>query len=743
MINRVSNKMLYASLNRNIMNNTIRLQSIQEQASSGKRINKPSDDPLGEVKVLDYRTILSNVEHYLSNITNGTSWLNMIDSTLSDMGTMVTRAKSLALSQAADTADATTRRGTAVEIESLYNRIIDLANTQMGESYIFGGTITDQAPLDRSGTYHGNAQKISIEIAKGITSEINSAASDFLVTDLDPAVSLDPATAGYTFSSEDASSRFLIDGSNDVFQAMLGGDTGGVHDIHLNNGLYSGEELAQLLQDALRSTGDSGGVDYSKITVTYDETTNHFVFDSGDPATNFDTIQDISGGHALETLGFSSNITGNGDSDVESDTAVAFNIMTGVNDTFSIQVDGGAPQTITISPGTYTTATLVTEMQSQLNSALGAGVVTVDYNASHPNRFTLTSSTTGVNSSVVLDPGTNDFLRMAALEPDLSVNGTEATRVSDLNLGEGVTLGTIRITDRAGNTATVDLTSAVTLKDIIDTINSAGSVQVTASLDTSGKALVITDNNAPPAQLQNLRIEDVTGTSAQDLGIMQDVPGNITGKDLNPAVTSQTRISALYGGNGLTLGTLNVVNNGVHGTVDLTESGSIGDVLSRINADSNSALNITASIMPSKKGLDVRSTLGDTVALVFDGDERKSSSRLGIQGDQDILKTLKLLQEALEKNDGHAIQGLLEHLDEGSDKLNVEHASVGSSAQILKKSEVVQKDLRVNTQKALSDTEDVDMFKTLSDFSLQQLALQVSLESAARLVQPTLLDFLR
>ncbi len=743
MITRVTNKMLYTQLNRNVMNNTARLLDIQEQTSSGKRINRPSDDPLGEVKVLDYRTILSNVDHYIDNISKGTSWLNLIDSTLSDMGNIVSRAKSLAISQAADTADPTTRKGTAVEIESLYNRMIDLANTQMGNSYIFGGTITNRAPFDRTGTYYGNSEKISVEIAKGVTSEINAAASDFLVTDLNPAISLDPPTAGYTFSSQDVTDSFLIDTSNNTFEVMLAGDTEGPHQIQLNEGSYTGSELAAHIQDMIRNLGSVGGVDYSDVTVTYDETTHHFTFDSGDPATNFDTLQDVTGGHALATLGFSSNITGNGDTDVESDTAVAFNIIAGVNDTFTIRVDGGSAHTITISAGTYTPATLVTEMQTRLNTALGAGVVTVDYGATHADRFTLTSSTTGLSSSIELEPGTNDFLRMVALEPDLSVNGTEGTHLSDLNMGEGVSLGTIRITDRAGNSADIDLTAATTVKDVIDTINAAAGIHITASLNAEKNALVITDTNAQPAQRQNLTIEDVTGTAAQDLGIDQNVPGNITGKDLNPAVTERTRTSALYGGEGLTLGTIQIENNGVEGTIDLTESASIMDVLQRINADSHDELNVTASIAQNQKSLDVRSKNSTSVALVFDGDPTKSSSKLGIQGEQDILKTLKLLQEALEKNDGKAIEGLLSHLDSGNDKILTEHASIGSSAQVLKKSEVIQKKLKVDTSKTLSDTEDVDILKAITDFNLQQMALQVSLESSARLIQPTLLDFLR
>lgn len=743
MINRVTNKSTYDRLLKYMLDNASKLQDVQERLSSGKRINRPSDDPLGAIKTLDYRTIVSNIDRFLRNVSFGNTWVNQIDSVMSNMGNLVSRAKSLAISQASDTADATSRRGTAQEVEGLLRQMINLANTQVGENYVFGGSITNRAPFDVSGTYFGNSERIRVEISKGVSVDINAVGSRFLTTDMNPAISLDPPTAGYTFSSHDVTSQFLIDPGNSSLQVMLAGDTGGARDIQIEEGAYSGVDLADELQNKIRILGNVGGTDYSKVTVTYDASTNHFVFDSGDPATNFDTLQNAAGSTARQTLGFSADITGNGDTDVESDTAVAFNVIAGVNDSFTISVDGGAPQTITIGPGTYTTGTLTTEIQNDLNTVLGAGAVTVDYNASHANRFTLTSNTTGLSSSVELTPGANDFLRMVKLEPDLTVNGTEATHISDLNLGEGVTLGTIRMTDRAGNIANIDLSSAVTVKDILDSINTTAGIHVAASLNAAKNAIVITDTNAQPAQRQNLVVEDMTGTAAKDLGILKDVPGNIQGKDLNPAVTTTTRTSSLYGGQGLTLGKIEVENNGVKGEIDLSEAGSIADVTQRINADSNSDLNISASIMNSKKALDVRSTNGSSVALIFDSDNTKSGSRLGIQGENDILKTFKLFQEALEKNDGKAIQGLLQHFDEGLNKLLEEHVNIGASASRLERAETIQKELKVNTTKALSDTEDADIMKTMTDFMRQQYALQVSLQSAAKIVQPTLLDFLR
>ena len=744
MITRVTNKSTYDRVLKNMLYNAAKLQDLQEKVSSGKRINHPSDDPLGEIKTLDYRTILSSIDHYLGNITYGKTWVNQVDSSMSDMGTLISRAKSLAISQAADTADATTRMGTSVEIGSLYQRIIDLANSQAGENYLFGGSITNQAPFSLDGVYHGNNQRLYIEAGKGVRSEINAIGSNFLATDLNPAISTDAATGGYTYSSSNVTDQFMIDSSNDTLQVMLAGDTGGApRDVQLTAGVYTGDALATHLQSQIRLLGTAGGVDYGKVTVAYDAATGHFTVDSGDAATNFDTFQNAAGSSARQTLGFSADITGNGDTDVESNTAVAFNVISGVNDSFSVAVDGGAAHSITLTAGTYTAASLVTEMQTQLNTALGAGVVAVDYDTSHSNRFTLTSATTGTTSSVTLLPGTNNFLRMAGLEPDLSVQGTTPTLISDLNAGSGVTLGVINVTDRAGNSANIDLTGATTVADILQTINTTAGVNVTASLNAGKNSIIMTDTNAPPAQHQNLVITDVSGTAAGDLGIAQDVPGNIAGKDLDPAVTERTRISTLYGGQGRTLGLIQVENGGVEGAIDLSGAVSVRDILTRVNANSNSELNISASVMTSGKALDIASSNGSTVALVFDGDDTKSSSTLGIQGEKDILKTFRLLKEALEKNDGHAIQGILQHFDEGLKETLSEHAVIGSSSNKLERAETIQTELQVNTAQALSNTEDADILKTLSDFSLQQTALQVSLQSAARMIQPTLLDFLR
>lgn len=125
---------------------------------------------------------------------------------------------------------------------------------------------------------------------------------------------------------------------------------------------------------------------------------------------------------------------------------------------------------------------------------------------------------------------------------------TEMTSVRALNAGNGVRLGVIRITDRSGASAEVDLTQATTVGEIHEALSSTG---LRFSVTYSNSKFIFTDNTVPPPpptpttpsdpdtpaapapELKNFKIEDVSGFAAADLGIAQDVESNtIQGSEL-------------------------------------------------------------------------------------------------------------------------------------------------------------------------------------------------------------------
>ena len=77
---RISTNMMYASLIKNLAKATERTQAIQEVISSGRTINKHSDDPFGSSLVVRYQSDLEKLSQYSENSMQAKSWLTMTDS---------------------------------------------------------------------------------------------------------------------------------------------------------------------------------------------------------------------------------------------------------------------------------------------------------------------------------------------------------------------------------------------------------------------------------------------------------------------------------------------------------------------------------------------------------------------------------------------------------------------------------------------------------------------------------------
>jgi flagellar capping protein FliD len=113
---------------------------------------------------------------------------------------------------------------------------------------------------------------------------------------------------------------------------------------------------------------------------------------------------------------------------------------------------------------------------------------------------------------------------------------TGATPLSMLNNGAGVTLGSIRITDRSGTSAVIDLTGNTTVQDVIDDISGAAGVSVTARLNANGTGLLIEDNTG--LTTGGLVVAEEGGTTGASLKILgSSTEGELDGGDLDPLYT--------------------------------------------------------------------------------------------------------------------------------------------------------------------------------------------------------------
>ncbi|HQH99644.1 MAG TPA: flagellar hook-associated protein FlgL [Deltaproteobacteria bacterium] len=144
---RVNNRFLYSQLVRELGMNTEKLFSLNSQITSGKRIQKPSDDPIGLSKVLINRTELNGINQFQRTIDLAKGWLSRMDSICIDVDDLLARASEIAVQQSSSTSTANTRASAAEEVRQLREMVLGHANSKYGNKYIFGGTDTQNLPF--------------------------------------------------------------------------------------------------------------------------------------------------------------------------------------------------------------------------------------------------------------------------------------------------------------------------------------------------------------------------------------------------------------------------------------------------------------------------------------------------------------------------------------------------------------------------------------------------------------------
>ena len=153
-------------------------------------------------------------------------------------------------------------------------------------------------------------------------------------------------------------------------------------------------------------------------------------------------------------------------------------------------------------------------------------------------------------------------------------------------------------------------------------------------------------------------------------------------------------------------------------------------------------------------------TFAVATRFVFNGDDQKRQIPVGqestavvslpagsvftdTRGGQDLLGVVKQVYQAFQGNDPDALDTLLDRLDQGLEAIGDLQAEVGASMNILDSTRQNLEAFKVHLTTLKSDTEDIDLVKAVSDLLFQENVLMAAKGAAARLIQPSLLDFLR
>ncbi len=647
---RVTNKMISDQVISNLSRGITRFMDLQNQMSTGRRINKPSDDPIGAIKDLSYRSRLSQFEQYQTNILNAKSWLAHVDLAVSDISNLLIEARSRAVQLANGNYDATARESAANEVESIFDQIMQAGNTQLDNRYLFSGQMTTTAAFRSTSSgvvYQGDSGNISVEIETNTRMSINTIGSSLL-------------TAPFK---------------------LLGDD------FDLNAGIDESTPLADL--------NNGNGVDLS---------------------TGIIKVEDLNLG-------------------------------------ITVNVDISA-------------AVTVGDVINAINTQLPA---------SPPNDITNLTAELGLEG--------NNLRLVGTARPEVSV----FTPLANLNDGLGVDMSppmfTIHNADNSIN-ITVDLSTASTLDDVINTINAELQAHpdpqvnnVVVSLNPASTGLQIQDNNAVPLGLIVSEYEQ-DNTTAADIGLSgnigslligedlnpkpefrigENAPGETTvadlgllgtfnlanvGDDLDPSLTLDTPLSLLNNGLGAVLDSLMIKQGDVSTQLDLG-SMTLVTIQDLINAFNTSGISINASINSTGKGISIENTDPTKTLIIEDVEESKPAKFLGINGSPDVMGNLMVLMDALRKNDADSISAVIGGIDLGLDETLNHRASAGAKTIRLQTTEVRLTEYSLEFTKLLSEVEDADITQLVADLAQQENIYQAALQAAGKIIQPTLLDFLR
>ncbi|MFQ5607826.1 MAG: flagellar hook-associated protein FlgL [Candidatus Zixiibacteriota bacterium] len=645
---RVTENMLANQSLFNVQRALNQFMTLQDQMSTGKKVARPSDDPIGVQQALRFRSEIARIDQFQTNIELGTNLLNTYESTLADLNTLASQAFEMTVAVANETNDSQAPRAAyRDDIVSGIDRILQLISAELDGRQIFSGHRTDVDPLiiGSSGiTYVGDLGQKLVEIDPSTNIQINLNAQEVLLKQFDP-----PGTSA---------------------------------------------DLAV-------------GIDSLSL------------------------LSEMRNGLGITLGGF--NITDNN-----------LGITTGID--------------LNVPAPAVTLGDVISRINTQLTAA---GVTNLGASVGPSNNILFSATTTGQISN--------------------------ATPLKNLNGGVGVDLqpGEIRVHDQSGSIDfLISLTGSATVGDIIASINSGlvanGVNNVSVALNATSTGLDITDSNPTPLGLSfsdtsstvqtavqlgidglisptlngkpllpqsDFTIAEGAGQTAADLGIIGNLSVNLAGTDLDAILTTTTPLSRLNNGNGFMLGSIQMTQGNMTRVVDLSDPAftTLGDLLGAINA---SGLNITASINPGNTGIQIINNSVADSFLVENSGEPASATQLGVYGASDFMGAMYLFRNELQRPDIDSInrddmQTIMSAIKSGMDELFIIRGNVGSKTRRLDATAAQLDNSELESIKLLSNVEDADITELVTKLASRENNYRAGLIAISKIVQPSLMDFLR
>lgn len=168
----------FRQIDSGLLANLARLVRAQEQVSSGRRIGKPSDDPVGAARSVSYARRLAGAERFAAATENGRDRMEFSAGRLQEADDELSEARALLVQGLNGTLNANDRKSLAAQVRILRDRLLESANSRDAYGFLFGGTETGGEPFASSKvngrlrtSYQGNGDTPELVVGQNVRIE--------------------------------------------------------------------------------------------------------------------------------------------------------------------------------------------------------------------------------------------------------------------------------------------------------------------------------------------------------------------------------------------------------------------------------------------------------------------------------------------------------------------------------------------------------------------------------------------
>jgi flagellar hook-associated protein 3 FlgL len=747
-----------------VQDDQLDLFKLQNQISTGKRLQLPSDDAPAALRAINLQRLLDRKVQISTNIRASNQFLGDADSSLTGVSTTLNDLRGQVVGITGTLSTAGQRQELVNQIDEALQSLVAAGNGKSQGRYLFAGSRAQDQPYDFNGAYvqySGNEGTLrnyvdlerlfatnlpGTDVFGGLSSQIQGG-------DLSPQLSADTLLStingGQGIGRNAAISVSVNNGSStttsviDLSKAVTVGDI-----AHLiERSAPAGTSIvADVTGDGLKLSSASGAI----------------------------SVAEVGEGKAASDLGFppgtaaSSTLVGSALNPALLKTTRLDSLL-GTRAQGRI-VSAGQNNDIVLTAAKNGAAFNNTHLVIQSGAAAGAEVATYD---SSTNTLTVqvqagVSTANQVAAAITAEGHFNavvDYHDAA----DAGVAGTNPVDLQDtLNLttgGSGADFDSTSglVLTNGGKTVTLDTSAAVTVEDLLNLIKGSG-LGLSAELNATGDGITVRSQLSGA----DFTIGENGGSTATQLGI-RTYTGGTALADFNRGIGVPKNIDATHDDLVIT------ARDGTQLSINLSAATTVSDVIGLINgnsANNTGTTKIVAQLAATGNGIELvdqsTATTGSLSVQTVEGSKAaeylgfvptgqtqvstntpdaggnfviQSADRHTLETDS-VFNTLLRLKTALQNNDTEEIGRSLGRLDTDISRVTFARSEIGSRLQSLTTIGDKLKDEDVQLKSALSSDTDVDLVAAISDMTARQYAFQASLQTAANLMKLSLLDFI-